>query len=292
MLTLGSEAYNQKQQTNSQLTVTKRAEEMSIEIIKKEIRKEIKREKKLLDFLEARKKQTAKGSLTVKNTETDRYCYQTIYENGERYQIYLDKDNDENRIIIKELMENKTLVHATPILRRNISAMEMCVPDLAVYSPLNYKYGEYLGRDYYLDDDVCFSDWISKPDCQNPFRPQDRIHETKSGKMVRSKSEVLIADTLYDLAIHFKYEAALTINNKIRYPDFELFHPTEKRLIWWEHLGKTDDVDYVYRNIDRLSDYGKEGIRMGDNLIVTCETKEIPLTHREVNKELSFFGML
>lgn len=256
------------------------------------IETELTREKKMLHFFEQRKKQVAPGSLTLNKQQYSNYCYQKTYVDGKRHQIFLDRDRDEDIEIIKELMEKKTLVHATPILRKNVEALEQCLTKFRPYSPLDYEYGELLGKSYYLDGDVCYKEWKKKEDCKNPFHKENCIHETKSGKKVRSKSEVLIADTLFDLKIEFKYEPELVVDGKIIYPDFEFFHPKEKKLIWWDHLGKLDDPGYAFPNINRIAVLGKNGIRLGENLIITTETKEKPLTHREVDRELKYFGLL
>ena len=46
------------------------------------------------------------------------------------------------------------------------------------------------------------------------------IHRTTRGEMMRSKSEVIIADHLANNGIEYGYEQPLTIRDVTKYPDF------------------------------------------------------------------------
>lgn len=70
-----------------------------------------------------------------------------------------------------------------------------------------------------------------------------RIHQTLSGDMVRSKSEVIIANILFQSSIPFKYEEPLVApDGSWRLPDFTIEWNGEK--YFWEHLGMLDNEDY------------------------------------------------
>jgi ATP-dependent DNA helicase RecQ len=70
-----------------------------------------------------------------------------------------------------------------------------------------------------------------------------RIHKTLSGDLVRSKSEVIIANILYQSGIPFKYEARLVgPDSEIRSPDFTV--EWQGKTYYWEHLGMLDVEDY------------------------------------------------
>ena len=264
---------------------------MSIKRLKEGIYKEIQNESRLYRYMEARKGVIAPGSLYVKTGSIEPYIYQSIYDGDERYYITLDQTKDEDREVIKELMEKKTIVHGMPRLRKNIEALERCVEEIEPYSPLNYEYGNMLGKEYYLEDDVCVRDWKRKAECQNKFHPEKRIHDTKRGVRVRSKSEAMICDDLFDIGIFAKYETKLRFEGRNYYPDFEFIHPFEHKLMWWEHLGKMDDTVYVLDNIERLDVYHRNGLIWGDNLIITWETKEDPLTRRTIRARFKQYGL-
>lgn len=72
---------------------------------------------------------------------------------------------------------------------------------------------------------------------------RDRIHETLSGDYVRSKSEVIIANILFQSQIPFTYELPLAM------PDCAFFRPDftiawKGKTYYWEHLGMLDVEDY------------------------------------------------
>lgn len=252
-----------------------------------DIKAEIDSEKRVMSFMESRSLVIPNGSLQVLSTNDGDYYRQRVKDEEKALAIYLDSYDDYHREVIKELMEKKTIVHGLPILRDNIKAMEKCVSKLKPYDPLDFKYGELLGKDYYLDDDVCVREWEKKPDRQNPYHRERLIHETKCGIKVRSKSEMLIADILYDLGIRFKYETILVSGRKLMYPDFEFIHPKERRIIWLEHQGLIDDPKYAVDAFEKQDNYGRIGIFPGKNLILTHETNDHPLTRGAVMEKLA-----
>lgn len=265
---------------------------MSIIRIEELIREEISNESNLYDFFKSRKASLPDGSMEIRNTAYGKYYFQKVRVNGLQTSVCLDPHNDFHRQIIRELMEKKTITHALPILKKNINAMERCIERIEPYHPSNYMFGNYLGSEFYLPDDVCLKDWIKKPENANPYRPEDRIHDTKRGILVRSKSEALISDILFDADVLYKNEPALEIGGRVIYPDIELIHPYTHRLLWWDHLGKIDDPVYIDDKFDRLLDYSRNGIILGVNLILTWETRTRPLTRRMVEQRLREFGLI
>ena len=70
-----------------------------------------------------------------------------------------------------------------------------------------------------------------------------RIHETLSGDFVRSKSEVIVANILYQSGIPFVYEEYLSApDGSRRLPDFTI--EWSGKAYYWEHLGMLDVEDY------------------------------------------------
>lgn len=265
---------------------------MSIIDLIAQINNEIMRESHVKEFMERQVKILAPGSLIIRRRGNDTYYFSFVYVDGRRKAIALDPDSRYHRQVIRELTERKTITHGLPILRGNIEALRRCMSELKPYNPLNYKYGDLLNKAYYLEDDVCVRDWRKKPDSQNDYFRKGLIHKTKIGKMVRSKSEVLIADSLYDAKLEFKSEAVLRLANRTVYPDFEILHPKTHKLIWWEHLGLVGDQEYVCENIEKIIEYGRTGIVPGKNLIITYETQEKPLTHEVINQRLKEFDLI
>ena len=107
----------------------------------------------------------------------------------------------------------------------------------------------------------------------------------------RSKSESMAALALELLGLEAQYEREILLEGKAFRPDFTIRHPETNELIYYEHFGMIDDPVYYRNMIEKLMIYWRSGIRLGENLIVTFETKDHPLTAEAVINELErFFG--
>ena len=70
-----------------------------------------------------------------------------------------------------------------------------------------------------------------------------KIHEALSGDMLRSKSEVIIANLLHEREIPFRYEQPLFAGDgTLKLPDFTI--TLRGKTYFWEHLGLLDLADY------------------------------------------------
>jgi exodeoxyribonuclease V alpha subunit len=71
-----------------------------------------------------------------------------------------------------------------------------------------------------------------------------RIHEAITGDMVRSKSEVIIANMLHERGLSFWYEKPLIATDGTMYlPDFTIQYRGEE--FFWEHLGMLSKPEYA-----------------------------------------------
>ena len=123
--------------------------------------------------------------------------------------------------------------------------------------------GRITERDIYI--------WRSIKYKGNPYRPEQKIHQTPGGIYVRSKSELLIATHLEYMDIPYRYEAPLVLEGNIVYPDFTILRPADNKLIYWEHMGMLDDFDYAQKASMKLMQYFQCNIRPYDNLITTYD---------------------
>jgi ATP-dependent DNA helicase RecQ len=69
-----------------------------------------------------------------------------------------------------------------------------------------------------------------------------RVYQTLSGQMVRSKSEVIIANILFERKIPFGYEAELLADGEQFSPDFTI--EWKGKMYYWEHLGLLEQEQY------------------------------------------------
>lgn len=102
------------------------------------------------------------------------------------------------------------------------------------------------------------------------------------GKFLRSKSEAIIDNALYNAGVPFHYEEKLELKNVIFYPDFTIKHPRSGKIYYWEHLGMMDNKDYISNACMKLRTYCENGLIPSVDLILTYETKEHPLGTDEV----------
>ena len=81
------------------------------------------------------------------------------------------------------------------------------------------------------------------------------IHRTARGEMVRSKSEVIIADHLANHDIEYGYEQPLTIEGVTKYPDFTIEDMESGLTFYWEHCGMLHVPSYRRRWEEKLEWY-------------------------------------
>lgn len=101
------------------------------------------------------------------------------------------------------------------------------------------------------------------------FYEDKLVHRTARGEMVRSKSEVIIANALFYNNIPYTYEPDFEVEGHIKKPDF-MIDDADLGITWyWEHCGMMNDPKYKKRWLDKKALYKKNGIEEGKNLIVT-----------------------
>ena len=155
-----------------------------------------------------------------------------------------------------------------------------------------------------------------------PFSPDSPDYTTARGERVRSKSEVIIADTLARHGIPYRYEYPLklnyrrngrggtsrsdlgdtpthgadTVNSETSYrpgrtvhPDFLCLNVRTRAEFYWEHFGLMDDGDYLERTLVKLKDFADIGLFPGKNLIFTMESASCPLSTRQIENLINEF---
>jgi UvrD-like helicase family protein len=88
---------------------------------------------------------------------------------------------------------------------------------------------------------------------------ENLIHRTNREEMVRSKSEVIIANELAR-KVEYSYEQPLTIGGVTKYPDFTIEDAESGRNFYWEHCGMLHVPSYRRRWEDKLTWYRANGI--------------------------------
>jgi len=113
----------------------------------------------------------------------------------------------------------------------------------------------------------------------------DIFNRIEDGNMVRSKSELVIANMLYRMGIDYQYERPLegeVERGKVR-PDFSFTDPAGD-LILWEHLGMLGRADYREGWKWKKAWYEKNGFALGQNLFTTEDDERGGLDSTAVRK--------
>lgn len=138
---------------------------------------------------------------------------------------------------------------------------------------------------YLLPDEEYATRWQAKKYEGGRFEDGDSVQYTKRGDRVRSKSEQIIADRLFDANIPYRYEYPLEyVKGRYIYTDFTVLNPKTRRIYRWEHFGRMDDEKYRSIFFWKQSVYMSCGYIPGFNYICTFEDNGNPLDVRIVDK--------
>ena len=115
------------------------------------------------------------------------------------------------------------------------------------------------------------------------FLEDGLIHRTARGELVRSKSEVIIANLLHALGAAYAYEQPfIGLDGSVRYPDFTIDNSETGKRVFLEHLGMMTEPAYKGRWQRKLAWYRaqevkpvEEGEGEGGTLLTTTEERGI-----------------
>jgi hypothetical protein len=109
------------------------------------------------------------------------------------------------------------------------------------------------------------------------------IHQTEKGHLVRSKSELVIANMIYREQLDYLYEEKLNGKQEpgIVRPDFTFVDPAGEVIIW-EHLGMMELPGYRKGWECKKDWYCKNGFIENHNLFTTQESTDGGLNSDEI----------
>lgn len=152
-----------------------------------------------------------------------------------------------------------------------------------IYSSLNEE-RQRLVTPYIESAQQYIDRWISVQYQGKAFNDGAPELYTSKGERVRSKSEIIIADALARECIPYRYEYPVTLSSYGNiYPDFTILNIRLRKEWYWEHLGMMDDPMYAEQAIKKITTYASHNIFPGENLILTYETKQIPLNPKIIH---------
>lgn len=146
---------------------------------------------------------------------------------------------------------------------------------------------------FVISPETKINNWKTEPYKKSSKYPEGLKYKTDKGDLVRSKSEVIIANKLYKRNIPYRYECELKLNSKyIIYPDFTIMHPKTGRLFYLEHFGLMDNPSYVEVFLEKIKMYSQNNLLIGRNLLLTFESSAKPFDSEYLDILLNeYFGL-
>lgn len=228
------------------------------------------------------------GHLSSKNNN----YYQVIYDKGMRSQQIISKKNTDHDQLVSDLKRKRHIVKALPILKANLKSYDKFLEKILTYDMCEISAGmAEIYRDFdfsqlLLEGDVYERGWSDIDYVRNLSYPENLRHRSENGVATRSKSEAMIATKLEQADLKFRYDSVEKFGMFTYSPDFKILHTKQRRFIYWEHFGMMDDDEYACKAMKKIQDYGKCGLHVGDNLIITWETKATPLTYEVITDQI------
>ena len=227
------------------------------------------------DFLKVKRaNKTFNYRIVDRKTGKEKYIRKNMIEKA---QVLAQRDYDYSYLKLAE----KEIIDIEKLLAKNYQPrLQACYSNIhegrkTLVNPLDMSDEDYINR------------WLSVPYSPKGFREDDTTeYYTEKGERVRSKSEIIIGDTLYKLKIPYKYECPLRLDQITIYPDFTILDVRERRVKFLEHFGMMGDPDYVKSMMAKINTYERNDIFLGDRLLCTFESSERSLNNNVLKSKL------
>lgn len=177
-----------------------------------------------------------------------------------------------NTAKIKQLCRKKFLIELQRYLKKAIEIFKYCelLPpiDPKTFIETFSETYQNLPIEYFYHTDI--EEWRKAPFSKNTY-PIESGYQTDKGVLVRSKSELIIAQQLEKLKIPYRYEPRVNLMGKTKSPDFIVKNPFSGNLILWEHFGALNEEGYEKKMNEKMELYLSQGFTRFQDLIYTFE---------------------
>lgn len=219
--------------------------------------------KRTLQAMEAELQLFPAETLSHRNVRGHRYCYIEFRDaSGTRHSKLVPKAETEK---VEQIFQRRAFLRKNiKALQSHIRVLEKAYPQFRtlVDATLQRKFSENSGKPYL----------------------------TAKGDYVRSKSEVIIANELYNHGISYDYEKPLLLSgySKPILPDFTIYTPMGNSTIFWEHCGLMNDSEYRSKWEWKKQLYERNGISdWQKNLIVTYEAQNGDFSVEDIRQHVA-----
>ena len=191
-----------------------------------------------------------KGSLICQPNHGQVQFLQLYRENGKRIRRSITHNEPLKRALAQKEFARKAL----EILEPNVATLRSAIEHIIPFDPdeilrsMTKGYAK-LPEEYFFDRDLLSIDlhldgerearigrhgeWGAREYEQSRYYEENKTVETSRGEFVRSKSEALILEQIYDAMIEVHYEQVQYINGIMIAPDFT-FEGDDGRPFYWE----------------------------------------------------------
>lgn len=262
----------------------------------KDLLQRLKDLKQLIQEIQKRVQTAPQGHLKVcKNAGYTEFYF--IKEQGQSKGVYIP---NKKRDFAAQLAQKDYDLKLIKVLEKEICVLENYLKKTDSITSIEKLYAKLSSGRQSLITPVTLTDqqyaekWMKSKVRQKSFFEDFQKFETAQGEKVRSKSEVIIADTLFRYKIPYFYEIPLKLKTKSYekitvHPDFLCLNVRTREEFYWEHFGLMDNTEYLSNAISKIRNYSKNGLYPGRKLIITMETSDAPLSISEIEENIKEF---
>ena len=233
-----------------------------------------------------RLKNVPAGSLNITTKKGQPMYYWYKRENEKTKKHYLGK---EERSKIRRLAQkdfDMKMIRAAEKQKKSIDTFLKNYDEDAlknIYKSLSPERKKLIDADI-VDDEEYARRWLAVSYQSGRFDNSTSEYYTLKGERVRSKSEKIIADTLYTHGIPYRYEYPLNMKNGQSWrPDFTILNKRTREEFILEHFGMMDDPEYCTAALGKLHIYMENDFFPGENLLITAESSAKPLSTKDLD---------
>lgn len=238
--------------------------------VKDFLERALRQQRNMLKIYEKQLKNLPEGSLSVSKSKGHSY-YRKHFQ-GER--IYLGREDHEQ---VQELQKRKLLVDISERIKNNEPLFLDFLEKYQDPSPTSVQ--QSLGKAYRIDKLNLLSNsnkrtnknWAEQPYRRNSLYPEQLKHKTLRGDYVRSKSEVIIANTYLAKKLLYRCEPLIQVGEKTLAPDFAVLVKRLEKVKYHEHFGMMHDSHYRANAMRKIGLYISNGFRPYEDIIFTFD---------------------
>lgn len=257
------------------------------------IKNELDRETRIFERNEVLLEELPAGYIERIRDKNGRYReFVTMLDAGKnKKRQLLGGDLKEKSMTVADYELRKAIRHSRKPLQNNISLLKKLYRNFVIYDPAQFRHPAKDNRILLAPGQVVDLADQKRDLHRNQFHAEDCKYLTKRGEKVRSKSELMIADLLFEKGIDYLSDFGLNTGDRVLYPDFQVKR-ADGRLVIWEHFGLISNPAYVENSYYKISLYGRAGFTPGENLIITTESNDKPITREVILNVIEVFDLV